>query len=100
MRGVDVLGTPHVTALDERHETGVRPQERACPGVAGRHADHLRPVHGGKQHRVARLAAVGGDRDRGSGLMGRDQAAHRLRPDKRLVGQGDHGGGDDVGPAA
>jgi hypothetical protein len=71
----------------------VRPQERARPGVAGRHADHLRPVRGGDEHRVARLAVVGGDRDRSASVVGGDQAPDRLRPDERLISQGNHGRG-------
>jgi hypothetical protein len=39
----------------------VRPQERACPGVARRHAEHGGPVHARDENRVARPAVTGGD---------------------------------------
>jgi hypothetical protein len=48
----------------------------------------------GDQHRVARLAVIRGDGDRGARAVRGDQPARRLGPDQRLVGQGDHRGGD------
>jgi hypothetical protein len=49
-------------------------------------------VLAGQQHRVARLATVGGHGHAGAGLVRGDQAADRLGAHQRLVGQRhDHG---------
>jgi hypothetical protein len=69
----------------------VGPQERARPGVPGRQFDDGRPVQPVDEHRVARLAVVGGDRDGRTARVRGDQPAHRLGTDERLVRQGDHG---------
>jgi hypothetical protein len=65
-------------------------QERARAGVPCRRREHRRPVLPADQHRVTRLAVVGGDRDGSPGAIGGDQPPHRLGPDERLVGERDH----------
>ncbi len=51
----------------------------------------------GDQHRVARLAVVGGDRHAGAGPVRADQPAHRLRSHQRLIHQRNHHRADPVG---
>jgi len=67
-------------------------QERPRARVTGRRLDHGRPVDPADEHRVTRLAVVGGDRHGRAARVRRDQPAHRRHPDERLVRQGDHGG--------
>ena len=85
---VDVVGAAGVAAFDEGDEVGTGAQE--CPGalVAGGRRDHLGPVLPGQEHRVARLAAVGGHRHGGAVAVGGDQPCDRFGADQRLVGQG------------
>ena len=72
----------------------MRPQKRARPGVAARRLQHGGPVDPVDEDWVPRLACVGCNGDRCTAVMGRDQAAYRLGPDERLVGEGDHHGGN------
>jgi len=50
----------------------------------------------GQEHRVARLAAVGGHRHGGAVAVGGDQPCDRFGADQRLVGQG-HDDRADIG---
>jgi len=50
----------------------------------------------GQEHRVARLAAVGGHRHGRAVVVGGDQPGNRFRADQRLVGQG-HNDRADIG---
>jgi hypothetical protein len=91
LSGVDVVGAAGIAAFHDRDQVRVRPQERSCSRVPGRHLQHRGPVLRGDQHRVARLAAVGRDGDGGPGPVRGDQPPHRFRSDERLIGQRDHG---------
>src|SRR6266566_4248148 len=59
---VDIVRAPGVTALDERDEIRAGAQERPGALVAGGRRDDLGPVLTSQQHRITRLAVVGGDR--------------------------------------
>ena len=87
---VDVVGAAGVAAFDEGDELGAGTQERPGALIAGGRRDHLGPVLPGQEHRVARLAVIGGHRHAGAVAVGGDQAGDRLGSDQRLVGQGHH----------